>query len=188
MWHLVGRRGLVVTESVVTRRLGHLEVITMNLEAVRFPGEYLLHREELEGRGSCIQCLRQGSLLNFFIIFQPLRYACRRNHRVLKRRLVQPRDPVSHLRAAQVQQRRPGHSFCLSWVDFKRSLWCSHSLSEDLVLCCWDLLMFSSSEMDLLSSRSIAAVKLTGDASRVGDSTDDDLESGERDLEYLESL
>ena len=50
----------------------------MNLETVSFPGEYLLHREELEGRGSCVQCLRQGSLLNFFVIFQPLRYACRR--------------------------------------------------------------------------------------------------------------
>ena len=143
MWHLVGRRGLVVAESVVTRRLGHVEGITMNLETVRFPGEYLLHREDLEGRGSCIQCLRQGSLLNFFVIFQPLRYTCRRNHRVLKRRLVQPRDSVSHLRAAQVQQRRPGRSFCLSWVDFKLSLLCSHSLFEDLVLCCWDLLMFT---------------------------------------------
>ena len=43
----------------------------------------------------------------------------------------------------------------------------------------------SSSEMDLLTSGSIAAEKLTGDASRVGDSTDDDLESGERDLESL---
>ena len=42
--------------------------------------------------------------------------------------------------------------------------------------------------MDLLSSRSIDAVKLTGDTSWVGDSTDDDLESGERDLESLESL
>ena len=77
MWHLVGRRGLVVAESVVTRRL------------------------------------------------------------------VQPWDSVSHLRAAQVQQRRPGRSFCLSGVDFKRSFWCSHSLSEDLVQSCWDLLMFT---------------------------------------------
>ena len=42
--------------------------------------------------------------------------------------------------------------------------------------------------MDLLSSRSIDAVKLTRDTSRVGDSTDDDLESGERDLESLACL
>ena len=46
----------------------------------------------------------------------------------------------------------------------------------------------SSSEMDLLSSGSRAAEKLTGDTSRVGDSTDDDLETGERDLDLLESL
>ena len=138
--HLVGRRGLVVTESVVTRRLGHVEGITMNLETVRFPGEHLLHREELEGRGGCVQGLRQCSLLHFFVIFKPLRYTCRRNHRVLKRRLVKPWDSVSHLRITQVQQRRPGSSFCLSRIDFKQSLWCSHSLSEDLVLSCWDLL------------------------------------------------
>ena len=42
--------------------------------------------------------------------------------------------------------------------------------------------------MDLLPSGSRAAEKLTGDTSRVSDSTDDDLETGERDLESLESL
>ena len=46
----------------------------------------------------------------------------------------------------------------------------------------------SSSEMALLASGSIAAVKLTGDSSRAGDSTDEDLESGERDLDSLDSL
>ena len=140
MWHLVGRRGLVVTDSVVTRRLGHVKGIMMNLETVRFPGEKLLHREELECRGDCVQGLRQCSLLYFFDIFKPLRYTCRRNQRVLKRRLVQPRYSVSHLRITQVQQRRSGCSLCLSRVDFKRSLWRSHSLSEDLVSSCWDLL------------------------------------------------
>ena len=46
----------------------------------------------------------------------------------------------------------------------------------------------SSSEMALLESGSIVAVKLTGDSSRVGDSTDEDLESGEHDLDSLDSL
>ena len=71
MWHLVGRRGLVVTDSVVTRRLGHVKGITMNLEMVRFPGEKLLHREELECRGHCVQGLKQCSLLYFFVILSP---------------------------------------------------------------------------------------------------------------------
>ena len=117
MWHLVGIWGLVVTDSVVTRRLGHVMGITRNLETVRFPGEKLLHREELECRGGCVQGLRQCNLLYFFVIFKPLRYTCRRNHRVLKRWLVQPRDSVSHLRITQVQQRRSGRSLCLSRVD-----------------------------------------------------------------------
>ena len=136
---MVGRRGLVVTESVVTRRLGRVEGISMNLETVRFPGENLLHREELEGGGVSVQGLRQCSLLHF-VFFKPLRYTCRRSHRVLERRLVQPRDSVSHLGITQVQQRGPGRSLCLSRVDFVRSLWCSHSLSEDLILRCRDLL------------------------------------------------
>ena len=42
--------------------------------------------------------------------------------------------------------------------------------------------------MDLLASGCKAAVKLTGDPSRVGDSTDEDLETGERDLDSLDSL
>ena len=42
--------------------------------------------------------------------------------------------------------------------------------------------------MALLASGSIAAVKLTGDSSRAGDSTDEDLESGEHDLDSLDSL
>ena len=134
------KKGLVVTDSVVTRRLGHVKGITMNLETVRFPGEKLLHREELECRGDCVQGLRQCSLLYFFVIFKPLRYTCRRNQRVLQRRLVQPRYSVSHLWITQVQQRGSGRSLCLSRVDFKRSLWRSHSLSEDLVSSCWDLL------------------------------------------------
>ena len=46
----------------------------------------------------------------------------------------------------------------------------------------------SSSEMALLDSRSIATVKLTGDSYRVGDSTDEDLDSGERDLDSLDLL
>ena len=46
----------------------------------------------------------------------------------------------------------------------------------------------SSSEMDLLASGSKAGVKLTGDPSRVEDSTDEDLETGERDLDSLDSL
>ena len=119
MWHLVGKRGLVVIDYVVIRRLGHVKGITMNLETVRFPGEKLLHREELEYRGDCVQGLRQCSLLYFFVIFKPLRYTCHRNQRVLRRRLVQPRYSVSHLRITQVQQRRSGRSLCLSRVDFK---------------------------------------------------------------------
>ena len=54
---MVGGRGLVVSESVVTRRLGRVESIT-NLETVRFPGENLLHREELEARWGCVQGLK----------------------------------------------------------------------------------------------------------------------------------
>ena len=190
--HLVGRRGLVVTESVVTRRLGHVEGITMNLETVRFPGEHLLHREELEGRGGCVQGLRQCSLLHFFVIFKPLRYTCRRNHCVLKRRLVKPWDSVSHLRITQVQQRRPGSSFVLAGLTLNNPF--------DVVTAClkiwyWAAEIFllspsssSSSKMDLLASGSKAGVKLTGDPSRVEDSTDEDLETGERDLDSLDSL
>ena len=193
MWHLVGRRGLVVTDSVVTRRLGHVKGITMNLETVRFPGEKLLHREELECREDCVQGLRQCSLLYFFVIFKPLRYTCRRKQRVLKRRLVQPRYSVSHLRITQVQQRRSGRSLCLSRVDFKRSLLRSHSLSEDLVSSCWDLLTVTVivlviRKKTLLISGSMATVKLTGNPSRVGNSTDEDLETGELDLESRDSL
>ena len=190
MWHLVGRRGLVVTDSVVTRRLGHVKGITMNLETVRFPGGKLLHREELQCRGDCVQGLRQYSLLYFFVIFKPLRYTCRRKQRVLKRRLVQPRYSVSHLWITQVRQRR---SLCLSRVDFKWSLWRSHSLSEDLVSSCWDLLTVTVivlviRKKPLLISGSMAAVKLTGDPSRVGNSTNEDLETGELDLESRDSL
>ena len=46
----------------------------------------------------------------------------------------------------------------------------------------------SSSESALLESMSNAALKLSGDPSRAVDSTDEDLESGERDLESLDSL
>ena len=46
----------------------------------------------------------------------------------------------------------------------------------------------SSSENALLESMSNAALKLSGDSSRAADSTDEDLESGERDLESLDSL
>ena len=46
----------------------------------------------------------------------------------------------------------------------------------------------SSSESVLLESMSNAALKLSGDSSRAVDSTDEDLESGERDLESLDSL
>ena len=42
--------------------------------------------------------------------------------------------------------------------------------------------------MALLESTSNAALKLSGDSSRAVDSTDEDLESGERDLESLDSL
>ena len=94
-------------------------------------------------------------------------------------------------RITQVQQRGPGHSLFLRKVDFVWSLRRGHSLSEDLVLSCRDLLSPSSpssSEMSLLDSGSIAAVKLTGDSSRAGDSTDEDLDSGERDLDSLDSL
>ena len=72
MWHMVWRRGLVVTESVVTRRLGRVEGITVNLETVRFPGENLLDREELEGGEVWVQSLRQCSLDHIFIFFKPL--------------------------------------------------------------------------------------------------------------------
>ena len=46
----------------------------------------------------------------------------------------------------------------------------------------------SSSETALLESTSNAALKLSGDSSCAVDSTDEDLESGERDLESLDSL
>ena len=46
----------------------------------------------------------------------------------------------------------------------------------------------SSSENALLESMSNAALKLSGDSSRAADSTDEDLESGERDLESPDSL
>ena len=46
----------------------------------------------------------------------------------------------------------------------------------------------SSSESALLESMSNAALKLSGDSSCAVDSTDEDLESGERDLESLDSL
>ena len=46
----------------------------------------------------------------------------------------------------------------------------------------------SSSENALLESMSKAALKLRGDSSRAADSTDEDLESGERDLESPDSL
>ena len=46
----------------------------------------------------------------------------------------------------------------------------------------------SSSEMSLLDSRSMAAAKWSGDSSRAGDSTDKDLDNGERDLDSLDSL
>ena len=46
----------------------------------------------------------------------------------------------------------------------------------------------SSSESAFLESMSNAALKLSGDSSRAVDSTDEDLESGERDLESLDSL
>ena len=46
----------------------------------------------------------------------------------------------------------------------------------------------SSSENALLESMSNAALKLRGDSSRAADSTDEDLESGERDLESPDSL
>ena len=42
--------------------------------------------------------------------------------------------------------------------------------------------------MALLTYGSRAAVKLTGDPSRVGDSTEEDPETGERDLESQDSL
>ena len=192
MWHLVGRRGLVVTDSVVIRRLGHVKGITMNLEMVKFPGEKLLHREELECRGDCVQGLRQCSLLYFFIIFKPLRYTCRRNQRVLKRRLVQPRYSVSHLRITQVQQNALDACFVLAGLTLNDPF--------DVVTAClkiWyraaEIFLLSpssssSSEKTLLISGSMAAVKLTGDPSRVGNSTDEDLETGELDLESRDSL
>ena len=46
----------------------------------------------------------------------------------------------------------------------------------------------SSSENALLESMSNAALKLRGDSSHAADSTDEDLESGERDLESPDSL
>ena len=46
----------------------------------------------------------------------------------------------------------------------------------------------SFSENALLESKSNAALKLSGDSSRAADSTDEDLESGERDLESPDSL
>ena len=64
-----------------------LEGITVNLETVRFPGENLLDREELEGREVWVQSLRQCSL-DHFIFFKPLCYTNRRSHGVLQRRLV----------------------------------------------------------------------------------------------------
>ena len=88
MWHMVWRRGLVVTESVVTRRLGRVEGITVNLETLTFPGENLLDREELEGGEVWVQSLRQFSLDHFFIFFKPLCYTSRRSHGVLQRWLV----------------------------------------------------------------------------------------------------
>ena len=64
------------------------------------------------------------------------------NHRVLKRRLVQPQDSVSHLRAAQVQQRRPGRLFCLSGVDLNDPFDVVTACLK-IWYCCWDLLMFT---------------------------------------------
>ena len=189
---MVGRRGLVVTESVVTGRLGRVEGISMNLQTLRFPGENLLHREELEGGGVSVHGLRKCSLLHFFVFFKPLRYTCRRSHRVLERRLVQPRDSVSHLRITQVLQRGPGRSLCLSRVDFVQSLWCSHSLSDDLILRCRDLLtvtlVFLVIRNGSLGIRVHRCSEVDWRLICAVHSTDEDLESGERDLDSLDSL
>ena len=174
---MVWRWGLVVNESMVTRWLWRVEGISMSLETVRLPGENVLYREELERWGVVVQSLRQNRLHHFFIFFKPLRYACRGRHGVLERRLVQPRYSVRNLRNTQVHQRGPGRSLSLGRVDLVRSLRSSYSLPEEM-----------SSEMALLESTSNAALKLSGDSSHAVDSTEEDLESGERDLESLDSL
>ena len=88
MWQMVWRWGLVVNESMVTRRLRRLEGISMDLETVRLPGEDLFYCEELERWGVVVQSLRQSRLHHFFVFFKPLRYPCRGCHGVLERRLV----------------------------------------------------------------------------------------------------
>ena len=137
---MVWRWGLVVNESMVTRRLRGVESISMDLETVRLSGEDLFYREELERWGVVVQSLRQRHLHHLFVLFKPLRYPCRGRHGVLERWLVQPGHSVRNLCITQVQQRGPGRSLSLGRIDLVRSLGRSDSLPEDFILCCRDLL------------------------------------------------
>ena len=193
MWHLVGRRALLSLtpwSQETWARKGHHDESWDG----KVPWGKLLHREELECRGDCVFKVSDNVVFSTSSSsLSPCAIRAVENQRVLKRRLVQPRYSVSHLRITQVQQRRSGRSLCLSRVDFKRSLWRSHSLSEDLVSSCWDLLTVTVIVLVIrkktrLISGSMAAVKLTGDPSHVGNSTDEDLQTGELDLESRDSL
>ena len=188
MRQVVWRWGLVVNEAMVTRRLRGVESISMDLETVRLPGEDLFYREELERWGVVVQSLRQRRL-HLFVLFKSLRYPCRRRHGVLERRLVQSGHSVRNLCITQVQQRGPGRSLGLIlYVPLEEVTAClkiSYCAAEIFLL---SPSASSSSESALLESMSNAALKLSGDSSRAVDSTDEDLERGERDLESLDSL
>ena len=87
MRQVVWRWGLVVNESMVTRRLRGIESISMDLETVRLPGEDLFYCEELERWGVVVQGLRRR-LHHLFVLFKPLCNPCRGRHGVLERRLA----------------------------------------------------------------------------------------------------
>ena len=139
-----------------------------------------------------VQSLRQHRLHHLFIFFDPLRFPCCGRHGVLERWLVQPGHSVRNLCLTQVQQRGPGRSLSLGRVDLVRSL---EEVTACLKIsyCAAEIFLLlpsasSSSEKALLESTFNAALKLSGDSSRAVDSTEEDLESGERDLQSPDSL
>ena len=168
MKQVVWRWGLVVNESMVTRRLRGVESISMDLETVRLPGEDLFYREELERWGVVVQSLRERRLHHLFVLFKLLCNPCCGRHGVLERRLVQPGHSVRNLYLTRVQQRGPGRSLSLGRVDLVRSLGRSDSLPKDFILCCRDLAVTLSIlvlQNGSLSSSSITPGKVTGSVS-----------------------
>ena len=190
MRQVVWRWGLLVNEAMVTRRIRGIESISMDLETIRLPGEDLFYREEDEVLSfkvsdNVVFTTSSSSLSPCAIRAVDAMVSWRdgwSSQDTLSGTSVSPKSSKEALAARLVLA---GLILYVPLEEVTACLKISYCAAEIFLL---SPSASSSSKSALLESMSNAALKLSGDPSRAVDSTDEDLESGERDLESLDSL